>query len=209
MKTLMKNTRNVLTVMAVAVALMMTACSSDKSSSGGGTVAPAGVNNCAGCPDYNQSNIYAEAYGEEANGSKELGLVIYKNGNEVAAEGYMFIQNDIGNMCRLQTGDYNVVTLRPGQYDAASDQIFGMELALRHNSLPEEIIVRVEYMSRLRPTTGGYHISPDGVEYPYGLRAKLQVVDVLSGDSARDINCRDYLSYGSIPLEFSPPQTRY
>lgn len=209
MKTQMNKTKILMTVMAVAVSLMMTACSSDKSSSGpvgGGVIGP---HDCVGCPGYNQSNLYAEAFGENNNGGKEMGLTIYKNGNGIGAEGYMLIRNDIGSMCRLLNGEYDVVTVRPGQYDPASDQIFNMELALRHISLAEEIIVRVEYMSRVRPTTGGYHKAPNDVEYPFGLRAKLQVLDVVSGDAVRDRDCREYLNYGTIPIEFSPPQTAY
>lgn len=209
MKTQMKNTKILMTVMAVAVSLMMTACSSDKGSSGptgGGVVAP---NDCVGCPGYNQSNLYAEAFGENNNGDKEMGLTLYKDGNGIGAEGYLLIRNDMGSMCRLLNGEYDVVTIKPGQYDPGSDQIYDMELALRHISLSEEIIVGVEYMSRVRVTTGGYHLAPNGAEYPYGLRAKLQVLDVVSGDGVRDRDCRDYLNYGNIPLEFSPPQTTY
>lgn len=209
MKTLTQKTKTVLTVMAVAVSLFMTACSSDKSSSSGGKSNPINPN-CVGCPGYNQSNIYADALGLNNGDSKEMGVRIYKDANNsIATEGYMLIRSDMGNMCRLLNGEYDVVTLKPGHYDPASDQIFDMELSLRHVSLSEEIIVRVEYMSRLKPTTGGYYLSDYGGEYPFGLRAKLNVMDVISGDARRDTDCHDYLNYGSIELEFSPPQSSY
>lgn len=208
----MNKTKILMTVMAVAVSLMMTACSSDKSSSGpvgGGVVGP---NDCVGCPGYNQSNIYAEAIGfSQYSGQKEMGLTIYRESgsNNYATEGYMFIDSDTGNMCKLLSGEYRVVTITPGQMGSYPKDIKGMELSLRHVSLPEEIIVRTEYMSSHLLDTKGYPIGYDGHEYKHALRAKLQVLDVISGDARRDRDCRDYLSYGSISLEFSPPQTAY